>query len=406
MGKIRDILRTMEYGPSPESNEHVAAWLAAHAAGLRPFHRRRIHQARRAFRSRQSRQWQAARQSDAGDGRRHRRGGRGGAHGLRLLVDDAGPCPRAPSLRARPPDPETRPFPRRARDDGQWQADPRIARHRRAAGRAPFLSSRRLGRIDRNGISRPGSGRRLRPDHPVEFPAADAGLEDRARAGGGQHGRPQARRIHAADGARLRRNLPRRRPAAGRRQYRHRRWRDRARLWSTIPASTRSPSPARPRSAASSARRPPAPARNCRSSLAANRPSSSSRTPISTARSKASSMRSGSTRARSAAPVRACWCRKASPNASMASCARAWRHLRVGDPARQIDRHRRHRRADPVAAHRQAGRRGRARRRHGVAAEDRRADAGLLLSADAGHRCRAGLDAGARSKSSARCWSR
>ena len=27
MGKIRDILRTMEYGPSPESNDHVVAWL-------------------------------------------------------------------------------------------------------------------------------------------------------------------------------------------------------------------------------------------------------------------------------------------------------------------------------------------------------------------------------------------
>jgi aldehyde dehydrogenase (NAD+) len=37
MGKIRDILRTMEYGPSPESNEHVAAWLAAHVQGFGHF---------------------------------------------------------------------------------------------------------------------------------------------------------------------------------------------------------------------------------------------------------------------------------------------------------------------------------------------------------------------------------
>jgi aldehyde dehydrogenase (NAD+) len=37
MGKIRDILRTMEYGPSPESNEHVAAWLTAHAQGFGHF---------------------------------------------------------------------------------------------------------------------------------------------------------------------------------------------------------------------------------------------------------------------------------------------------------------------------------------------------------------------------------
>jgi aldehyde dehydrogenase (NAD+) len=37
MGKIRDILRTMEYGPSPESNDHVAAWLAAHSQGFGHF---------------------------------------------------------------------------------------------------------------------------------------------------------------------------------------------------------------------------------------------------------------------------------------------------------------------------------------------------------------------------------
>jgi aldehyde dehydrogenase (NAD+) len=34
MGKISDILRTMEYGPSPESNEHVVAWLQAHEQGF------------------------------------------------------------------------------------------------------------------------------------------------------------------------------------------------------------------------------------------------------------------------------------------------------------------------------------------------------------------------------------
>ena len=37
MGKIRDILRTMDYGPSPESNDHVLAWLAAHAGGFGHF---------------------------------------------------------------------------------------------------------------------------------------------------------------------------------------------------------------------------------------------------------------------------------------------------------------------------------------------------------------------------------
>ncbi len=37
MGKIRDILRTMEYGPSPESNDHVLAWLEAHRDGFGHF---------------------------------------------------------------------------------------------------------------------------------------------------------------------------------------------------------------------------------------------------------------------------------------------------------------------------------------------------------------------------------
>jgi aldehyde dehydrogenase (NAD+) len=37
MGKIRDILRTMEYGPSPESNEHVLTWLQAHKNGFGHF---------------------------------------------------------------------------------------------------------------------------------------------------------------------------------------------------------------------------------------------------------------------------------------------------------------------------------------------------------------------------------
>ena len=37
MAKITDILRTMEYGPSPESDEHVRAWLASHRDGFGHF---------------------------------------------------------------------------------------------------------------------------------------------------------------------------------------------------------------------------------------------------------------------------------------------------------------------------------------------------------------------------------
>ena len=79
----------------------------------------------------------------------------------------------------------------------------------------PLLSPCRLGRADRERVPRLSAGRRLRPDHPVEFSAADAGLEDRAGARRRQHGGAEAGRIHAAHRARLRRDLPRGRPAAG-----------------------------------------------------------------------------------------------------------------------------------------------------------------------------------------------
>ena len=37
MGVIKDILRTMDYGPSPEGSEHVRAWLEEHKAGFGHF---------------------------------------------------------------------------------------------------------------------------------------------------------------------------------------------------------------------------------------------------------------------------------------------------------------------------------------------------------------------------------
>src|ERR1700735_4850617 len=37
MGVIKDILRTMDYGPSPESSEHVGGWLEEHKAGFGHF---------------------------------------------------------------------------------------------------------------------------------------------------------------------------------------------------------------------------------------------------------------------------------------------------------------------------------------------------------------------------------
>ncbi len=37
MGVVKDILRTMDYGPSPEGSEHVRAWLEEHKAGFGHF---------------------------------------------------------------------------------------------------------------------------------------------------------------------------------------------------------------------------------------------------------------------------------------------------------------------------------------------------------------------------------
>ncbi len=34
MALIKDILRTMDYGPSPEGSEHVRAWLDEHRSGF------------------------------------------------------------------------------------------------------------------------------------------------------------------------------------------------------------------------------------------------------------------------------------------------------------------------------------------------------------------------------------
>ena len=94
----------------------------------------------------------------------------------------------------------------------------RVARHRQAPGRErvrrrrhrvgrPALRPhrRRRGRPDgRHRQPRCGqphrarAGRRLRPDHAVELPAAPGLLEDRALPRRRQHVRPQAQRAHAA----------------------------------------------------------------------------------------------------------------------------------------------------------------------------------------------------------------
>ena len=99
---------------------------------------------------------------------------------------------------------------------------------------------------------RPGAGRRRRLDRALELPAADGGVEDRAGARLRQHRRAQAGRDDAADRAAARADLRRGRAAAGRRQHRDRRRRDRRGAGRASRASTRSRSPARPKSARSS----------------------------------------------------------------------------------------------------------------------------------------------------------
>ena len=37
MGVVKDILRTMDYGPSPESSEHVGVWLEEQERGFGHF---------------------------------------------------------------------------------------------------------------------------------------------------------------------------------------------------------------------------------------------------------------------------------------------------------------------------------------------------------------------------------
>ena len=208
---------------------------------------------------------------------------------------------------------------------------------------------------------RPAPDRRGRPGHPVELPAAHAGLEDRPGAGRRQHGRAQAGRDDPADRAGLRRDLPAGRPAARRRQHHHRRRRDRA-------AAGRAPGRGqgrlhrvdRGRSGDRQVGRRHA-ASGSPSSWAARRRTSSSTTPRSTRRSRASSTASSSTRATSAAPARACWSRSRSPRHVLDAAQAADGDAARRRPAGQEHRHRRDQLRRPAGAHPRALRGGRVR---------------------------------------------
>ena len=210
------------YAPAPESTDIVqlqeryglfvgGEWLEREASTSR--------RSRRATRSRSPR---SRRRAEADVARRGRRRARG--------VRDAGrSCPARERVEVPVPD---RAHPRRAlarvrgaREPERRQADQGVARRRPAARGRALLLLRRLGRQARVRVPEPlaEAARRRGPDHPVELPAADAGVEDRAGARRRQHGRAEAGRDDAADRAALLRRAAPGRAAAGRRQHRHRR---------------------------------------------------------------------------------------------------------------------------------------------------------------------------------------
>ena len=130
------------------------------------------------------------------------------------------------------------------------RADLQVLRRR---GAARHRRDRALGPPRRHRRRHPRAGRRRRPDHALELPDRDPGLEDRAGAGLRQLRRHQARRPRPGLRLGARRHHQPRRPADGRLQPRHgprlgrRRGHPRSR-----PTSTRSASPARSTPAARS----------------------------------------------------------------------------------------------------------------------------------------------------------
>ena len=171
---------------------------------------------------------------------RYRRGGRRGPPGLRdrSLVAHLAGRSLAPGLAARRSPRAARRRIRRARSARQRQAGDECAPRRRARldqhvplhGRLVDAPQRRNDsgveprQLARLHIAR--AGRRRRPDHPVEFPADDGGLEARAGARRRLHDRAQAGRADAAFGAAFRRAHPGSRIPGRRRQHRHRLRRD------------------------------------------------------------------------------------------------------------------------------------------------------------------------------------
>ena len=363
----QDILRTMDYGVAPESDEHARAWLAAHSGGFGHFIAGAFTPPGAIVRRLQSGARRAHRPRQPGDGgRRRRRRSRRRARRCKSWSALSGDA-RARHLYAL-----ARHVQKRERllavleslDNGKPIREsrdidvPLVARHfYHHAGWASLIADEFPGHQ---------AGRRLRPDHPVELPAADAGVEDRAGAGGGQHRRAEAGRVHAADRARLRRDLRRGRAAARRRQHRHRRRRDRRgagrarrRRQDRLHRLDRG----RPRD-------PPGDRRHGQEAVARAR----RQVAVRRLRGRRSRQRGRGRRRRDLVQPGpgvlrrlAAAGRRIDRRADVRQAARADGDAEGRRPARQVDRRRRDRRAGPARAHQAAGRGGRARGREGLA---------------------------------------
>ena len=126
---------------------------------------------------------------------------------------------------------------------GTWQ----VGRPRSRETRLPCPSIRARRGVPRLHPAR--AGRRRRADHPVELPAADGRLEDRAGLGDRHHRDPQAGRADPVVGSIWPRSWPRRAFPTGWSTLSPVSARPPARRSPPTKASTRSPSPAPPRSA-------------------------------------------------------------------------------------------------------------------------------------------------------------
>ncbi len=132
----------------PRAAEPAHAWLDAHDRRVRALHRRRLDAGRRRDLRRRSTRPRAKPLAHVAAGHRSRRRrapSRRRARRCRRGRRSAATAARATCTRSRAQVQKHSAPARRARDAGQRQADPRDARHRRAARRAALLPPRRLG---------------------------------------------------------------------------------------------------------------------------------------------------------------------------------------------------------------------------------------------------------------------